>query len=466
MIAPELRQAIRLLKDQGQPLRVISRTLNVSRNTVRRVLREGERAQAPREDPRVQAVAALLPALYRDCKGNAVRIAEVLKDQHGTDIAYSTLTRLIREHTQLRTPKKRSGTYTFAPGEEMQHDTSPHRLSLGGKPVTAQCASLVLAYSRLLFVQYYPRFTRFEAKAFLTQALQFFDGAARRCVIDNTSVILAGGAGANARIAPEMAAFAAVFGFEFMAHAVNHSDRKGRVERPFSYVENNFLAGRTFSDWSDLNAQARAWCQDVANAKVKRVLGMSPQAVSVMEKPHLLPLPASLPPVTEIHHRVVDSYGFVHLDTNRYSVPERWVGKPVAVHKHPEQVLVYADRHLVAEHPRLIGQREGEQRAAGHHPALERRRAVGPSTQEQALTGRDPRLDAYVVALKQRAPGRGVAKLRRLLELKRTYPAEPFLTAIEQALRYGLFDLSRLERLILERVAGDFFDLDGDDPDA
>jgi hypothetical protein len=53
----------------------------------------------------------------------------------------------------------------------------------------------------------------------------------------------------------------------------------------------------------------------VANAKVKRVLGMSPQAVSVMEKPHLLPLPASLPPVTEIHYRVVDSYGFVHLDT-------------------------------------------------------------------------------------------------------------------------------------------------------
>jgi hypothetical protein len=39
--------------------------------------------------------------------------------------------------------------------------------------------------------------------------------------------------------------------------------------------------------------------------------------------------------VTEIHYRVVDSYGFIHLDTNRYSVPERWVGKKVAVHKRP-----------------------------------------------------------------------------------------------------------------------------------
>ena len=462
MIAEELRQAIRLLKAQGQPLREISRLLKVSRNTVRRVLREPQRPETPAQDPRTQTIVELLPDLYRDCKGNAVRIGEILKDKHCIEIAYSTLTRLIREHTDLRTPKKRSGTYSFDPGEEMQHDTSPHHIILGGKKVKAQCASLILAYSRLLFIAYYPRFTRFEAKAFLSAALRFFDGAARRCVIDNTSVILAGGSGANALIAPQMEAFGELFGFEFMAHAINHSDRKGRIERPFSYVENNFLAGRTFADWVDLNAQARAWCEEVANAKPKRILGMSPQAAYAMEKAHLLPLPAYIPPVTEIHYRVVDCYGFVHLDTNRYSVPERWVGKKVAVHKRPEQVLVYADRKQIAEHPRLIGQRQGEQRARGHHTSLERRRAVGPSPQEQALTGRDPRLDAYVLALKKRAPGRGVGKLRRLLELKHTYPAEPFLAAIEQALHYGLFDLSRLERLILERVAGDFFDLDED----
>jgi transposase len=463
MIAEELRQAIRVLKDQGRPLREISRALKVSRNTVRRVLREREQPKASADDPQVQSIVALLPDLYRDCKGNAVRIGEVLKQAHGIAIAYSTLTRLIREHTDLRAPKKRSGTYIFDPGEEMQHDTSPHRVTLGGKVVKTQCASLVLAYSRMLFIAYYPRFTRFEAKAFLTAALQFFDGACPRCVIDNTSVVLAGGSGANALIAPEMEAFGELFGFAFMAHAIGHSDRKGRVERPFSYIENNFLAGRTFTDWADLNVQARAWCKEVANAKVKRILGMSAQAAYATEKAHLLALPAYIPPVTEIHYRVVDCYGFVHLDTNRYSVPERWVAKKVAVHKRPDQVLVYADRKLVAEHPRLIAQRQGEQRAKGHHPRLERRRPPAePSPQEQALSGRDPHLDAYVVALKKRAPGRGVAKLRRLLELKRTYPAEPFLAAIEQALQYGLFDLNRLERLILERVAGDFFDLDGE----
>jgi len=72
MIAEELRQAIRVLKDQGRPLREISRALKVSRNTVRRVLRGGERPEPAAADPHIQTIVELLPQLYRDCKGNAV----------------------------------------------------------------------------------------------------------------------------------------------------------------------------------------------------------------------------------------------------------------------------------------------------------------------------------------------------------------------------------------------------------
>ncbi len=289
MIPYETRQAILTLKNKGHSLREISRILKVSRNTVRRALREKE-AKPACEDPQRQAVIDLLAPLYPRCKGNAVRIQEVLQEEHGIEIAYSSLTRLIRQQ-ELRTPKKRSGLYTFGPGTEMQHDTSPHRLKLGEKTVTAQCASLVLAYSRYLFIQYYPVFTRFEAQAFLHDAFCFMDGTCLRCVIDNTSVILAGGSGANAVIASKMEAFVEPFGVEFFAHAIGHSDRKANVEKNFAYAEGNFLAARTFRDWADLNAQARAWCQERANAKPKRDLGMSAQAAYVMEKPYMQPLP-------------------------------------------------------------------------------------------------------------------------------------------------------------------------------
>ncbi len=250
MIPDELRQAILMLKHQGRPLREISRLLKVSRNTVRRALRAPAACTSRREHPQQQAINAVMPTLYQRCAGNAVRIQELLRTEHGIALPYSTLTRLIRRQA-LRGGKRRSGIYTFAPGQEMQHDTSPHRLTLGEKKITAQCASLVLAYSRYLFVRYYPAFTRFEAKVFLTEALRFFDGACPRCTIDNTSVLVAGGSGPDALIAPEMVAFGELFGVQFIPHAVGHADRKGRVERPFAYVESNFLAGRRFRDWAD-----------------------------------------------------------------------------------------------------------------------------------------------------------------------------------------------------------------------
>lgn len=403
--------------------------------------------------------------LYPRVHGNVVRLQELLLEEQRLQVPYSTLTRWIRE-AELRPAPTRAGHYEFAPGAEMQHDTSPHRFEIGGKMVTAQCASLVLAYSRLLYMQYYPAFTRFEAKTFLSAAFDFMGGTCPRCVIDNTNVVLASGSGSDAQIAPEMAAFARMYGVEFFAHAIGHSDRKARVERPFHYIENNFLAGRVFSDWQNLNQQALRWCEQIANAKPKRVLGMSPQAAYVQEKPHLIALPGYRPPIYQTHYRVVDIEAYIALDTNHYSVPERLIGKKVEVHKYPLQVKIFWRQKPVAEHARLIGRRQGRVTTPGHHEPLARQRTYrGPCIEEQALIGEDELLDRYVIQIKKRAPGRGVVRLRRLLALKRDYPRAAFLGALEQAMTYGLYDLERLEQLILERVAGDFFCLNSDEED-
>ena len=94
---------------------------------------------------------------------------------------------------------------TSRPGQESQHDTSPHRLTLAGKlracPVRFAGA---LGFSRRLFFQYYPRFTRFEAKAFLSEAFEFNHGTCTQCIIDNTSVLVAYGTGPDAVMAPEI----------------------------------------------------------------------------------------------------------------------------------------------------------------------------------------------------------------------------------------------------------------------
>jgi hypothetical protein len=229
-------------------------------------------------------------------------------------------------------------------------------------------------------------------------------------------------------------------------------------------VEGNFLPARSFADFTDLNRQALAWCHDVANHKQKRALGMSAEAAYLIEKPHLQPLPAAPPPVYEVLERVVDLHGYVSIDTNRYSVPERLVGQSVTVYKYPADIRIWRRDTEVAVHPRLVAQRDARHTLAEHH-ATPTRASRTIALEEQLLRGEHESLARYAAALKQRAHGRGSRALRRLLEMKRTYPSQPFLAAIEEALHFGLLDLARLETLILRRVAGDFFDLGaaGDD---
>jgi len=461
MTPTETRTAVRSLQARGHSLREISRLPALSRNTVRRILRAptGDGAAA---SPCDEATLGRLKAAFARARGNVVRVRELLADD-GLEVSYSTLTRWVRE-ADLRGPPRRAGEYSFAPGQEMQHDTSPHRVTFApsgapaAKPVTAQCAGLVLAYSRRLFIQYYPRFTRFEAKTFLLDAVRFMAGVCPVCVIDNTSVLLADGAGADAVVAPEMAAFARTLGFRFRAHRVGNPERKGRIERPFAYVENNFLAGRSFADFDDLNRQAVDWCRNVANHKPKQALGMSPEAAYLIERPHLVPPPDALPPVYELLERVVDLYGYVSVDTNRYSVPERYVSKSVSVYKLPAEIQVRRKDSTIAVHRRLIGERDGRSTLPGHH-TIPVRQGRGTAAEDALLAGHHPSLDRYATALKLRGHAGNRRALRRLIEMKRTYPADPFIAAIEQALQYGLFDLGRLEDLILKQVAGDFFAL-------
>lgn len=453
----DIQASVLTLHQQGTSVREISRLLHLARNTVRGILREPQGVQTP--EPTVdEATQQQLTEVYARAKGNAVRMAQILADEYHLNPPYSTLTRWVRQ-AQLRQPPKRSGEYHFEPGQEMQHDTSPHKMEVAGKSVTAQCAGLTLAYSRRLFIWYYPRFTRFEAKDFLLRAALFMDGTCPRCVIDNTSVMLAGGAGPDAVFAPEMAAFARALGFKFMAHRVNDPDRKARIERPFAWIEGNFLPGRSFTSFDDLNAQALTWCTEVANAKPKRSLGMAPEAAYVMEKPYLTSLSPVLPAVYEVFERVVDLYGFVSVDTNRYSTPERLVGKTVTVYKHYASIEIHCKRTLVASHPRLVGVRDVRATLPGHH-TIPKRAPRQPSLQVQLLCGQANVLDAYVTALIKHLNGRATRALNRLLQMKRTYPAQPFLAALAQALKYGLFDLTRLESLVLRHVAGDFFALD------
>src|SRR6516162_4351408 len=282
MLSQAQRTTILELSTQGVSKREIARVLGISRVAVRKVLRANSTAVPELQRPeKAEPHRQQILELFDKCKGNLVRVHEELVAA-GAELSYPALTAFCRRHGIGQVPPVASGHYHFEPGEEMQHDTSPHEVELGGRKRKVQTASAVLCYSRMLFFQCYPTFRRFDCKVFLTEALRYFSGAAARVMIDNTHVVVLRGTGREMIPVPEMDAFGDRFGFEFRAHAIGNANRSARVERPFHFIENNFLAGRTFASWEDLNQRAREWC-DKVNATVKRHLHASPRELFAVE---------------------------------------------------------------------------------------------------------------------------------------------------------------------------------------
>jgi len=456
------RVAIVRLRQEGHGIKAIARLLAISKNTVQRILDHGSCEVPPLTRPSVlDEHLDLVRELFLRCKGNRVRVHEELAAA-GVTVAYTTLTDFCRSHAIGVVPKERAGRYHFEPGEEMQFDTSPHTVELGGTPRKLQCASLTLCYSRLLFAQCYPTFNRFYAKVFLVDALAYFGGAARRCVIDNSSVVIAQGTGKNAVPAPEMAALAERFGFTFLAHELGDKNRSGRVERPFHYIENNFYAGRTFADRSDLNRQQLAWC-DQANARPKAVLkNAKPIELFAAERPALQPLPPYVPEVYALHVRTVDLEGYVVLHTNRYSTETELISRQVEVRETKDRVKIIFRHRVVTEHPRAEDG-AGARLTLPEHRHTGRtytKKTGGPAPvlpEETTLRAQGGAFVAFIDSVKTLQGGRARRTLLALHRLFLDYPTAPLGEVLAEALRYQLTDLERIERMLLRRLSGDLF---------
>jgi len=459
MLDQTIRASILTLREAGHGTRAIARTLHISRGAVKAVIADGRAAPPPIErDERADRFRDDILALHVSCKGNLVRVHEELLARHPIALSYQALTAFCRRHGIGHEPPMPVGHYPFEPGKEMQHDTSPHDVHISGAVRRVQTASLVLAHSRMVFMQMYPRFTRFHCKVFLTEAVQYFGGACADCMIDNTHVVVLRGTGKQMVPVPEMEAFGRRLGFRFIAHEKGDANRSAHVERQFDHIERNFIAGREFADFADANRQARSWC-DKVNASFKRHLHASPRDLFALEASRLRPLPAWIPEVYALHQRIVDLEGYVHVDGHMYSVPYKLIGKTVEVRETKDQIRVFIGPREVASHA-LRAATGGRQRTtlAEHRPPRGQVAAALRSPEEDELAAAGAPFAAFAAVLRKRSSRWPVA-LRRLAQLRRDYPAGPLVAAIETAIHYGLYDLDRVERVILKNIAATYFQL-------
>ena len=438
--------------------RKISRQLNVSRNTVARVIAErGNMPDVPRKD-RIEIDPGLLRRLYRECDGWIQRVHEKLVREEKIEVGYSTLARKIRE-LGLGVSNRRCGREPDEPGAEMQHDTTTYKIKLGDKPVRFTGSLLYFRYSKVRYLKFYRAFNRFKMKCFLHEALTFFGYTCPICIIDNTNLARLRGTGKNAVITPEMERFGRQYGFRFVCHEVGHASRKAGNERSFYTVETNFLPGREFKDWEDLNRQAFEWSTVImANRSVGKS-SLIPARAFEDEKTCLVKLPEFVQPPYLEHKRGTDQYGYISFDGNFYWVPGTGRHEVTAL-EYSDRLKIYHRRQLLAEYKlppdgvkNKIFSPEGP-RKPERKPA---RRKRSTQREEKKLRDLSEDVDAYLnFALRPKGQKRH-RFIRELSALAGKVAAPVFIKTVKRSLKYRITDLKTVVRIALLQISeGDY----------
>jgi transposase len=449
MIDRDTRNAIYQLHLTGMPLREISRRFQISRNTVRVIIKQqGAMPEVVRKD-KIQIDLEFLQRVYHECDGWIQRVHEKLTEEEGVQVSYPTLTRMLREMGLGRHKKARCDRVPDEPGAEMQHDTSDYHVHFAGRRTKVIASLIYLRYSKRRYLKFYRVFNRFAMKCFLHEALMFWGYAARQCIIDNTNLARLHGTGKRAVISPEMATFSQRYGFEFLCHEIRHSNRKAGEERSFWTVETSFFPGRRFESLEDMNEQALQWATVRMLHRPVSKTGLIPAKAFEHERSYLNQLPTHLPPPYREHERGTDQYGYVSFNGNYYWVPGKG-REDVKVLEYADRLKIFLRRSCLAEYPLPpSGVKEARFSPEGQpQPRYQPRHRRGDSAQEEKrLRAMGPEVEAYLdYALKTS----GIQRhrfLRELFALSRKVTGKVFLQTVERALRYRITGRQTLERI-------------------
>jgi hypothetical protein len=130
---------------------------------------------------------------------------------------------------------------------------------------------------------------------------------------------------------------------------------KGKVERPYRYVREDFFLARSFRDLDDLNAQFEAWRTAVANARLHATTRRVVAEHFAEEQPALITHPAGPYSAVLTIERRVSREGMVSVGGNLYSVPDTTRKRVLDVQSHPKEIRIFEDGALIAIHPVLDG---------------------------------------------------------------------------------------------------------------
>jgi len=345
-----------LHRAEGLPIKMIARTLGVSRNTVRAAIARDDAPKYERApvgsvvdevEPRVRELLRVFPTMP----------ATVIAERIGWTRGLTVLKVRIAELRPAYLPPDPASRTAYVAGEIAQNDFwfPDIVVPVGfGQTRTAKqlpVLTMVAAYSRTLFARLIPSRTAADLYCGWWVHLQRLGAVPRTLVWDGEGAVGGYGGGRN-KLTVECQAFRGTLGAKVVILRPRDPEAKGIIERAHDYLETSFLPGRCFASPADFNTQLQDWL-DRVNRRVRRALGCAPSDRIAADRAAMLTLPP-VAPVTGWRSslRLPRDY-YVRLDGNDYSVHPSVIGRRIEVAADLDRVQAFCDGRLVADHERV-----------------------------------------------------------------------------------------------------------------
>ena len=361
---------VRLAHRDGKGIREIARKLNLSRNTVRSIIRSDitdqqyVRSEQPR--PKLGSFVKRLSEWLKEDSNKPVkhrRRAQILFEQlqrEGYLGGYDAVRRYVGNW------KKDAGTaivnafipQEYEPGDAFQFDWSYEDVELGGVPVKVKVAQFRLCHSRKPFCVAYTRESLEMVLDAHIRAFEFFGGLCRRGIYDNLkTVVIKVLMGKDRVFNRRFQNLASHYLFEPVACTPAAGWEKGQVENQVGVVRHRFFVlRRRFASLEELNEWLEGECRNrAATAKHPELKEKTIDQVFAQEKPQLLALPVSPFDGYKDSDLRVSSQLLINFDRNRYSVNAMAVGKTVSLRAYADRVVIVRNDTVVGVHPRHLG---------------------------------------------------------------------------------------------------------------
>jgi len=346
----------------GVSIRQMAKALGISRNTVRKYLRDPGIPEMRVRSPRTSKLAPFEEHLEQRLVEGVDNCVVLLRELR--TMGYTGGYTILKEYVKpFRRPRQPDATmrYETEPGEQAQVDWVLLRYRLpDGRTGRVWAFVMVMSWSRAIFVEFVPRA---DEAAFLrchVQAFAFFGGVPTKILYDNAKVVVLG-RDAQGRPAwnERFLDFSLRLGFDARLCHPYRPQTKGRVESGAKYVRRNFWPTVRFADFDDLNRQAMAWMVGVANIRIHGTTGERPVDRLQRERPRLRELPEAsrLEPFLR-ETRKVQRDGFVSWEGAFYGVPARYAVTGVQVRPREDTVEIWSGDRLLAVHPKATGRRQ------------------------------------------------------------------------------------------------------------